>query len=329
MTYIPHGVAIGVDLGGTNLKLALLDEQDSIIERISLPTSGGDGHDAVISRMIEGIATLRQVPVGGRATCIGVGVPGMVDMATGITGDLPNLPGRWTGVPVGPFLAEASGLPVALLNDGKAFAVAEHQRGAAAGAETALLAAVGTGIAGAVIAHNQVVFGVGGAAGEIGHLIVQPDGPRCTCGNRGCVETLCSGPAIVAEAVRRIVQGFSTALVDACRGDLRAITPEMVALVAEEGDPVAAEVIDTAGHWLGIALAGAIALIAPEVVVIGGGVAPASSRYYRAAEDTARSHSGVTEIDRIRFRPAMLGYDAGVIGAALWGRLQATARVTA
>ena len=143
----------------------------------------------------------------------------MVDMATGVTGDLPNLPGRWTGVPVGPLVAEASGLPVALLNDGKAFAVAEHQRGAAAGAETALLAAVGTGIAGAVIAHNQVVFGVGGAAGEIGHLIVQPDGPRCTCGNRGCVETLCSGPAIVAEAVRRIVQGFSTALVDACEGN--------------------------------------------------------------------------------------------------------------
>ena len=326
---LPHGLAIGIDLGGTNLKLALLDEQDRIIERISLPTSGGDGHDAVIARMIDGVVTLRALPDGERATSIGIGVPGMVDMTTGITGDLPNLPGRWTGVPVGPLLAEASGLPVALLNDGKAFAVAEHQRGAAAGAETALLAAVGTGIAGAVIAHNHVVFGVGGAAGEIGHLIVQPDGPRCTCGNRGCVETLCSGPAIVAEAVRRIVQGFSTALVDACQGDLRAITPIMVAEVAEDGDPVAEEVIDTAGHWLGIALAGAIALVAPEVVVIGGGVAPAGSRYYRMAEATARSHSGVTEIDRIRFRPASLGYDAGVIGAALWGRSQATARVTA
>ena len=87
--------------------------------------------------------------------------------------------------------------------------------------------------------------------------------------------------------------------------------------------------VDTAGHWLGIALAGAIALIAPEVVVIGGGVAPAGSRYYRMAEATARSHSGVTEIDRIRFGPASLGYDAGVIGAALWGRVQATARVSA
>jgi glucokinase len=329
VTYVPHGNAIGIDLGGTKLKLALLDEHDRIIERISLPTSAGDGHDAVIGRMIEGVAALRQLPEGERATCIGVGVPGMVDMATGITGDLPNLPGRWTGVPVGPLVAEASGLPVSLLNDGKAFAVAEHQRGAAAGAETALLAAVGTGIAGAVIAHNQVVFGVGGAAGEIGHLIVQPHGPRCTCGNRGCVETLCSGPAIVAEAVRRIVQGFSTALVDACEGNFRAITPEMVAQVAEAGDPVAAEVVDTAGYWLGIALAGAIALIAPEVVVIGGGVAPAGSRYYRKAEETARSHSGVTEIDRIRFGSAQLGYDAGVIGAALWGRSQATARVSA
>jgi glucokinase len=329
VTCSSHGYAIGVDLGGTILKLALLDEHDRIVERASLPTGGGDGHEAVISRMIEAVAALRALPGGNRATCIGVGVPGMVDMATGVTEDLPNLPGRWAGVPVGPLLAEASGLPVALLNDGKAFAVAEHQRGAAAGAETALLAAVGTGIAGAVIAHNQVVFGVGGAAGEIGHLIVQPEGPRCTCGNKGCVETLCSGPAIVAEAVRRIVQGFSTSLIDACQGDLRTITPIMVADAAEQGDPVAAEVVDTAGRWLGLALAGAIALIAPEVVVIGGGVAPAGSRYYRMAEETARSHSGVTEIDRIRFRPASLGYDAGVIGAALWGRLQAMARVTA
>lgn len=315
-----HDHCIGIDLGGTNLKLALLDEQSRIIERIALPTGGGDGHDAVIRRMVEGAAALRRAPGGERTGCIGVGVPGMVDMAAGVTGDLPNLPGRWTGVPVGPLLAEATGLPVALLNDGKAFAVAEHQRGAAAGAETVLLAAVGTGIGGAVIAHDRVVFGVGGAAGEIGHLIVQPDGPRCTCGNRGCVETLASGPAIVAEAVRRIVQGFSTALADTCGGDLRAITPEMVAGAAEAGDAVAAEVIDTAGRWLGIALAGAIALLAPEVVVIGGGVAPAGSRYYRMAEATARSHSGVTEIDRIQFRPATLGYDAGVIGAALWGR---------
>lgn len=312
--------AIGIDLGGTNLKLALVNADDAIVERLAVPTGGVDGHDAVIERMIHGISALRARAPELAIAGVGVGVPGMVDMATGVTGDLPNLPGRWSDVPVGPRLEEATGLPVGLINDAKIFAIAEHRKGAAKGARTALLTTIGTGIGGAVIADDRLLFGVGGAAGEIGHLIVQPDGPRCSCGNRGCVETLASGPAIVAEAVRRIVQGFATEMTDLSGGDLNAITPELVARAADRGDAVAREVVEIAGAWLGIGLAGGIALIAPEVVVIGGGVAPAGSRYLQMAEDVARGHSGVTDIDQVAFRPAELGYDAGVIGAALWGR---------
>jgi glucokinase len=312
--------AIGIDLGGTNLKLALIDGDTRIAARLTVPTGGAAGHEAVIARMVAGVDELRQAAPNLEVVGIGVGVPGMVDMATGVTGDLPNLPGRWTDVPVGPLLATATGQEVGLINDAKAFALAEHRLGAASGAETALCVTVGTGIGGAVIAHGKVLFGLGGAAGEIGHLIVQPEGPRCTCGNLGCVETLASGPAIVGETMRRIAQGFATSLTGLSGGDLNAITPELVARAAEDGDPVAMEVVDRAGGWLGLALAGAIALIAPDIVVIGGGVAPAGSRYARAVEAVARAHSGVTEIDRIVFRPARLGYDAGVIGAALWGR---------
>jgi glucokinase len=315
-----RGAAIGIDLGGTNLKLALLDAASCVVSRQIVPTSGAEGHEAVIARMIEGVDQLRRGAPGQEAVGIGVGVPGMVDMATGVTGDLPNLPGRWIDVPVGGTITAATGLPVGLINDAKAFALAEHRLGAASGADTALCVAVGTGIGGAIIAHDQLLYGLGGAAGEIGHLIMQPEGPRCTCGNLGCVETLASGPAIVGEAVRRVVQGFGTSLVELSGGDLNAITPELVAVAADGGDAVAAEVLDRAGAWLGLALAGAIALIAPDVVIIGGGVAPAGSRYVRAAEATARGHSGVTDIARIAFHPAALGYDAGVIGAALWGR---------
>lgn len=312
--------AIGIDLGGTNLKLALLDGDDRILEQITIPTGAGEGHDAVLARMIDGAAMLRGQAAGLEVESIGVGVPGMVDMANGVTLDLPNLPGRWTGVAVGPTIAQATGMPTAILHDGKAFAVAELAQGAARGADTALMAVVGTGIAGAIVAHNRVVFGIGGGAGEIGHIIVQPEGPLCSCGNLGCVEVLASGPAIVTEGVRRIVQGFAPSLLELSQGDLNAISAEMVALAADAGDAVAGEIIDRAAGWLGIALAGSIALVAPDVVVIGGGVAPAGSRYYRVAEAVARAHCGVTEIDRIVFRPAMLGYEAGVIGAALWGR---------
>jgi glucokinase len=311
---------IGIDLGGTNLKLALLDGENRIVARLTVPTGGAAGHDAVIERMIGGVNELRgaapEIPIEG----IGIGVPGDVDMATGITGDLPNLPGRWRNVSVGPAIAAATGLPVGMINDAKAFALAEYRLGAAAGVETALCVTVGTGIGGAIIAHGHILYGAGGLAGEIGHLILQPEGPRCTCGNLGCAETLANGPAIVGEAVRRVVQGFATSLATLTDGDVNAITAELVARAADEGDPVAGDVIDRAGGWLGMTLAGAIAMIAPEVVVIGGGVAPAGSRYFRAAVETARTHIGVTDISRIAFRAASLGYDAGVIGAALIGR---------
>jgi glucokinase len=321
--------AIGIDLGGTNLKLALLDGENHIAARLTVPTGGAEGHAAVIERMIEGARSLLaqnpEIDVAG----IGIGVPGDVDMATGITGDLPNLPGRWRNVPVAPVIADALALPVGIINDAKAFALAEYRLGAAAGADTALCVTVGTGIGGAVIAHGRILYGLGAMAGEIGHLILQPEGPRCTCGNLGCAETLANGPAVVGEAVRRVVQGFTTALGSMSGGDLDAITPELVARAADEGDPVAIDVIDRAGAWLGITLASAIALLAPEVVVIGGGVAPAGGRYFHAAEEVARAHTGVIDIARISFRPARLGYEAGVIGAALLGRASAEGNVTA
>src|SRR5215211_7541407 len=312
--------AIGIDLGGTNLKLALLNGENHIAARLTVPTGGAEGHGIVIERKIEGTRSLLAQNPDIHVVGIGIGVPGDVDMATGITDDLPNLPGRWRNVPVAPAIAEAIGLPVAMINDAKAFALAEYRLGAAAGADTALCVTVGTGIGGAVIAHGRILYGLGAMAGEIGHLILQPEGPRCTCGNLGCAETLANGPAIIGEAVRRVVQGFTTALGRMSSGDLNAITPELVARAADEGDLVAIDVVESAGGWLGITLAGAIALLAPEVIVIGGGVAPAGGRYFRAAEEVARSHTGVIDISRVAFRPASLGYEAGVIGAALVGR---------
>jgi glucokinase len=316
----PESGAIGIDLGGTNLKLAVLDGENRIVARLMVPTGGAEGHDAVIERMIDGVKSLRAENAAIDVAGIGIGVPGEVDMESGITGDLPNLPGRWRNVPVGPAIAAATGLPVGMINDAKAFALAEYRLGAAAGVDTAICVTAGTGIGGAIIARGQILYGLGELAGEIGHLILQPDGPRCTCGNLGCAETLATGPAIVGEAVRRVVQGFTTSLGNLSEGDLDAITPELVARAADEGDLVAMDVIDRAGRWLGLALAGAIALLAPEVVVIGGGVAPAGGRYFHAAEEVARSHTGVIDITRVGFRPASLGYEAGVIGAALMGR---------
>jgi glucokinase len=314
------GWAIGVDLGGTFLKMALLAPDGSIAARETVPTGGVEGFDAVLARMAAGVRRLMERAPAGEIAGVGVGVPGMVDMAAGVVDDIPNLPGRWQGAPLGPLLARETGLPTRLINDARAFMLAEHRLGAARGAQTALGVAVGTGIGGAVVVNGALLFGLGGAAGEIGHLIVQPGGIACACGNRGCAEPLATGPAIAAEGVRRILQGFTTSLPQLADNDLNAVTPALVAQAADAGDAVAIEILSDAGRWLGLALAGAIAMLAPEVVVLGGGVAQPDGVYWRAAEATARSHSHVTDIDRIAFRPAAFGYDAGVVGAALWSK---------
>lgn len=318
---------VGVDLGGTNLKMALVDAGGRLLDRVIEPTRGQEGHAAVLRRIVLGVRRLAS-KAPGEVRAVGVGVPALIDMDAGIVLDLPNLPGRWTGVPVAPTIRQETGLPAHLINDVRAFTVAEHALGAARGAETALCVAIGTGIGGGLVAHGRVVLGLGGAAGEVGHLIVAPEGPRCGCGNRGCAEALASGPAIAAEAIRRLLQGGSTRIGELAGGDLNAVTPELVTRAAQMGDEVAVETLERAGYYLGLALAGVIATFAPDVVVLGGGVAEPNGIYWRAAEATARAHSRSTDIDRIAFVPPALGYDAGVVGAAWWAKLRADDRST-
>jgi glucokinase len=238
---------------------------------------------------------------------------------------LPNLPGQWPGVPISAPMREATGLPTALINDVRAFTVGEHELGAAKGATTAICYAIGTGIGGGIVAHGRVNLGLGGAGGELGHMIVDVSGPRCGCGNHGCAEAFASGPAITAEADRRILQGFTTILGDLVGNDLNKMSPAIVEKAAATGDEVAIDVLEWAGMHLGLAVASAIAALAPEVVVIGGGNVKPGGVFWHAIETTARANSHVTEIDRIVFKPAALGYDAGVIGAALWGKMREAA----
>lgn len=314
---------LGIDLGGTNIKFALIDRAGSILERETVRTEGDEGYDAVLGRMIAGARSLiRLLPSGKSVSSVGVAVPGVLDMDTGVTLFLPNLPGDWPNVPVGPRIGEALQLPTSLINDVRAFTVAELALGAAQGVTTAICYAVGTGIGGGIVAHGRVNMGLGGAGGELGHIIVDPNGPTCGCGNRGCAEAYAAGPALIGEANRRIVTGATTIMRDMIDDDLNRMTPRTVEEAAELGDGVAQEVLDYAGFHFGLAVAGAIASLAPEVVVLGGGVVKPHGYFWAQIERTARAHSHVTDIDRVDFRPAALGYEAGVVGAALYGMQQ-------
>lgn len=319
---------IGVDLGGTNTKFVLLDRSLGTVDQLTMPTQGQQGHDAVIGRMIDGIRKLEQKVGGpGAVASVGLALPGVLNMVDGDVLFLPNLPGQWKGVPAGKRIREATGLPTSLINDVRAFTVGELELGAAKGCETAICYAVGTGIGGGVIAHGKVNFGVGGAGGELGHMVVDPQGPRCGCGNRGCAESFATGPAIVGEANRRISQKATTIMHEMIGNDLNRMSVRIVEEAAAKGDAVAIEVLENAGYYLGLAVANAIAALAPEVVILGGGNCKPGGIFWNAIERTARAHCHVTEIDRIAFKPAALGYEAGVIGAAIWGKKVAAGEV--
>lgn len=314
---------IGVDLGGTTIKFALIDNDGVVLQSSRCLTEAEDGHDRVLERMIAGARDLMgKAETGQVIRSAGVAVPGVLDMDRGYTIFLPNLPGDWPNVPVGPRMSAALGLPVALVNDVRAFTVAELEIGAARGVTTALCYAIGTGIGGGIVTHGRVNMGLGGAGGELGHMVVDPSGPRCGCGNRGCAEAYAAGPAIIGEANRQIVMGETTVLRDLIGEDLNKMTPEIVERAANDGDVVAQQVLDYAGFHLGLAVSNAIAALAPEVVVLGGGVLKPHGYFWRQIEQTARAHSHVTDIDRIEFRPAKLGYEAGVVGAALWAKAE-------
>ncbi len=312
---------VGIDLGGTTIKFALMDEAGDMLHSSRVMTEADEGHEAVLGRMIDGARELiAQADETEVVRAVGVAVPGLIDVDLGISIFMTNLAGHWPNVPVAEPVSAALGLPVFLINDVRAFTVAELEIGAAKGATTVLCYAVGTGIGGGVVAHGRVNMGVGGAGGELGHVIVNPDGPLCGCGNRGCAEAYAAGPAIIGEANRMIVMGEATALRAMVDGDLNKMTPEIVERAASDGDAIARKVLDFAGFHFGLAVSGAISALAPEVVVFGGGVLKPHGYYWEQIERTARAHCHVTEIDKVAFRPAKLGYQAGVVGAAFWAK---------
>lgn len=317
---------IGIDLGGTNIKAALVNtETGQITGATSAPTHAQEGHDAVIARMArladEVIANAGQTKteIGG----IGLGVPGLLDLEHGLTLFLPNLPGQWRSVPVREELSKASGLPVAIMNDARAATLGEWKFGAGQGVASCALYTLGTGIGGGLIINGQLYLGLGGAAGELGHISVDFNGPRCNCGSRGCIEALASGPALAAAGMRAVVQGATTRITIMCAGDLNRITPELIYQAALAGDGVAREIYEQAGRAIGYGIANVVIALTPRRIIIGGGVAAAGDLILEPIRRTVRERVRVSDTNAIEIVTAELGNNAGLMGAALWARQQA------
>ncbi len=302
-----------IDLGGTNITAAIADDQGHVVADAKQPTQSHEGPSAVLERiagMINALAAKR----GGRLAALGMGVPGLADLAHGVTKFLPNLPTQWRDVPVRAMLEPQIGCPVHLLNDARAATLGELEFGLGRDVRTMIFFTLGTGVGGGVVVDRQLRLGPLGAAGEIGHQTIVPDGLPCGCGNRGCLETLASGPAIAAEGVRLLLSGNAPKLHELCEGSAAKVSPATMGAAARAGDANVAAAIRRAAEWLGIGAANLVTSLHPDLIVLAGGVAELGDLLIVPMRETIRRRVGMFPAHDIRVERSLLGDKAGLMG---------------
>lgn len=291
---------LGLDLGGTNLKWTVVEHAADdwrVLDRGQLRTNVQGGPDAIVTQLGEaGRSAMETWPA---ITTAGVGVPGLYDPRTGATRFLVNIPGPWDGYPVAGPVADALGVPVALINDARAFGLAELRLGAGRGASSMVGLTLGTGVGGVIAVDGKVHQGHDGTAGEVGHQTIDPDGPSCNCGNNGCLEAFARADRIA----------------EACG----APTAEEAVERARNGDAAAIEGLRQVARYLGIGIGNMVAVISPDRVVIGGGIAAAADLLLPEIRAEVRRRVLTTSVDEVQIVEAELGTWAGAIGAAIHG----------
>jgi glucokinase len=249
---------------------------------------------------------------------VGIGLPGVLDLEKGLTLFLPNLPGTWPNVPIRDTISRYTGLPVSILNDVRAITFGEWRFGAGRGVETMACFAIGTGVGGGLVINGKLHLGIGGTAGELGHMSIDLNGPLCGCGNRGCLEVYASGPAIAGAGIKAVVQGLTTSLRDLAGGDLNKITAALVYQAALQGDAIGREIYEEAGNAIGVAAANVCVSIGPRRIVIGGGVARAGDLLIEPIRKALRERVHVMPVEQVEVVLSALGDKAGITGSALW-----------
>ncbi len=301
---------LGLDLGATNLKWAVVEHEAgtwTIVARDQVPTEVSAAPADVPATVVGQLASIATTAIAawGPVTTVGIGVPGLYDPVAGTTRFLPNIPGPWAGQPVGGPVAEATGLPAFLINDARAFGLAELRLGAGRGAGAMVGLTLGTGVGGVFAVDGHVNLGHDGTAGELGHQTIDPDGPWCTCGNRGCMEAYARADQIAAAC------GTATA--------------EEAVARARAGDPRACDGMAQVGRYLGIGISNLVVIISPDRIVIGGGIAAAGDLLFEPIRAELQRRVHITSLDDVVLVQAELGTWAGSIGAAVHGAEQAAA----
>lgn len=305
---------IGIDLGGTKIAAGLVNAQGRVLGSLRDWTRGEEGAELVLHRVRSLLEQLLQQAgmAPARIAGMGIGVPGGVDWRSGVIYELPNLPG-WSGLNLKQSLAGMYGWPLAVDNDANAAALGEFLFGSGQGVRDMVYLAVGTGIGSGIIQDGRLVRGARGMAGEAGHMVLEPAGERCNCGNRGCWETISSGNAIAREAKERLAKG-ARSIVSKLAGDGE-IKAEHVFEARRLGDPLATAVTERAIFYLGLGIANLVNILNPQRVVIGGGLAGVGELLFSQVRRQVKELS-FGPAAQVEIVPARLGAETGVIGAA-------------
>lgn len=308
---------LGIDIGGTNIKIALVDKKGRIKAKKIFPTADFKGRRALIERiagetkkLLAEYGIVKKDIIGA-----GVGAPGAVDIRSGTVHYLTNIP-DWREVPLGNILKKELGLLTFVDNDVNVMALGELFFGSGIGAKNMLCVTLGTGVGGGLILEGRLYRGSSYAAGEFGHVPINIVGPRCNCGSWACVEAYVGNDYIVRDVIARIKKGEKTLIKKLVNGKLSKITPEIISRAARSGDRFAREIWRDVGNKVGTALAGVVNLLNVEKIVIGGGVAEAGRILFDSIKKTITARAMKLPAKTVKIVKAKLRRDAGLIGAA-------------
>ena len=310
---------VGIDLGGTQLRVAVADNRGRVRTVVREATEARRGRQHVIDRIVGAVASAldQDGTPARRVSALGIGLPGPVDPAAGLVLSPANLPG-FHNVPLNRILTRATGIRSFLHHDAHLAALGEHRRGAARGASELIYVTVSTGIGAGLILGNELYAGAHGIAGEVGHIVVQRGGPRGRCGNDGCVEAIASGTGIAQAAARLAPENPDSAL-----HGIASPTAADVVRAARGDDELAKTILETAGAYLGVALGTLVNLFNPQVIVLGGSVLKAGSLLTRPMRRSMIESSWAASRKGLRIVRPALGDDVGLIGAVEFARLRA------
>jgi glucokinase len=312
---VDDAYVIGVDLGGTYIRAVLADERDAFVERRRSMTLAKEGASAVLDRIAGMVIDLSSRV--GQVAAVGIASPGPLNAKTGVVYSPPAFP-DWRDVPLVRLMHERTGLPCFLGNDANVAALGEFDYGAGRGFRHLIYITVSTGIGGGVIVDGKLLEGQKGAAGEVGHMVMEQDGPLCGCGGHGCLEALASGTAIARQAREALASGRESTIGSLVGAD--GITAEVVAGAAKEGDALGVELIRAAGRRLGCGVINLVHVFNPQVVMIGGGVTNAGELLLEPMRETVSAGlMSVFKEDLAILLPG-LGADAGLYGAVALAR---------